>query len=154
MGVKNWTKSLIAHFGNISEIIPILPVSLICFAVDVTSNIVGSPTINEVISAVVHAYYIIEQQRNESTSCVARQSVYCDADLANFEISAAGEIAEKMALTAATYEVSQSRLRVRFVLVLCYWHYPSFYLSHGYTDNVFIEDAESGQALKAQKTIS
>lgn len=74
---------------------------------DVTSNAVGSPTLNEVISAIVHAYYIIEEQREASTNCVARQSVYCDSDLADFETSATGESAEKLALTEATYQVSQ-----------------------------------------------
>lgn len=72
---------------------------------DVTSSVVGSPTLNEVISAVVHAYYIIEEQREASKKCVDRQSVYCDSDLAAFEISATGEIAEKLALTEATYQV-------------------------------------------------
>lgn len=58
-----------------------------------------------VIAAVAHAINIIQEEREASEKCVARQSVYCDSDIAGFEVSARDEVDKSLASTAATFEV-------------------------------------------------
>lgn len=75
---------------------------------DITSDVIPSPTLTEVITAVAHAYYVVQEEREASEECVARQSEYCDSDIEFFEVSARAEIEESLASTAATFEVSES----------------------------------------------
>lgn len=75
-------------------------------AADVTGSVIPSPTLSAVITAVVHAYYIVQEQRIAGEECVARQSVYCDSDIDVFEVSARDESVAALASTAATFEVS------------------------------------------------
>lgn len=84
----------------------VLPSLWCARAVGVTSDAVRSPSLSEVISVVTHAYYIVREQREEYGKCVARQSLYCDADLASFEVDARNESIAALASTAATLEVS------------------------------------------------
>lgn len=67
---------------------------------------IPSPTLTQVITAIVHAYYIVKEQREASEDCVARQSTFCDSDIAAFEVSARDQVAGSLASTAATFEVS------------------------------------------------
>lgn len=75
--------------------------------VDVTSGVIPSPSLTDVISAVAHAYFIVQEEREASEDCVARQSVYCDSDIAEFEVTARSDVEESLASTAATFEVSE-----------------------------------------------
>lgn len=75
-------------------------------AVSVSSNAIPTPSLNEVISAVFHAYYIIREQREQYEECVERQSVYCDMDIETHAATAKEEILLSLSATAATYEVS------------------------------------------------
>lgn len=75
-------------------------------AVDVASNAVATPTLTEVITAVLHAHNIVEEQLDAYEKCVKRQSVYCDADLADYGETAKEDNVAALSATAATYEVS------------------------------------------------
>ncbi|CAM9421672.1 unnamed protein product, partial [Scytosiphon promiscuus] len=74
--------------------------------VDVTSQVIPSPALTAVVTAVVHAYYIVQEQREASEDCVARQSLYCDSDIAAFEIVAREESVSSLSSTAATFEIA------------------------------------------------
>ena len=83
-----------------------------------------SPTFHEVISVVVHAFRVIEEQREAHERCVVRQSVYCDDDMNNFEVLAREQAEASTATTAATLEV-QVDLFVRCIPdfhELLFWH--------------------------------
>lgn len=68
---------------------------------------IPSPTLTAVITAVVHAYYIVQEAREASVDCVARQSLYCDADIATFEVLARDDSVSSLSSTAATFEVGR-----------------------------------------------
>ncbi|CAM9490400.1 unnamed protein product [Ectocarpus fasciculatus] len=74
--------------------------------VDVTSGVIPSPSLTDVITSVVHAYYIVQEQREASQECVARQSVYCDLDISTFEVLARDASVASLASTAATFEIA------------------------------------------------
>lgn len=71
----------------------------------VTSNALPSPTLNEVISAVIHAYYIVEEQREAYKECVEGQSTFCDSDILTFGASAEADSIAALSSTAAKLEV-------------------------------------------------
>lgn len=73
---------------------------------DVTGMVIPSPTLSDVINAVAHAYYIVQEQREAGEACVAHQSLYCDSDIEVFEVLAREESVAALASTAATLEVS------------------------------------------------
>ncbi|CBJ29864.1 conserved unknown protein [Ectocarpus siliculosus] len=74
--------------------------------VDVTGYVIPSPSLTDVITAVLHAYYIVQEQREANQECVARQSVYCDLDISNFEVLARDASVASLASTAATFEIA------------------------------------------------
>lgn len=76
-------------------------------AVEVTSRALPSPSLNQVIAAIYHAYFVVEEQRKAYEKCVDRQSVYCDSDIETFSATARVQSIESLALTAATLEVSR-----------------------------------------------
>ena len=102
---------LLQHVLTLPNIPP--PLATPNHQVDVTSGVIPSPTLTAVITAVAHAYFIVQEERGASEDCVARQSVYCDSDIEEFEATARVEIEESLASTAATFEVSESLCVVR-----------------------------------------
>lgn len=86
--------------------------------VDLTSHVIPSPSLTDVITAVVHAYYIVQEQREASQECVARQSVYCDLDISTFEVLARDASVASLASTAATLEVRRRSMSLR---AACGW---------------------------------
>lgn len=71
--------------------------------------VLQSPSLNQVASTVLHAYYIIEEQRERYSACVDRQSIACDAEFSSFATTADEDTAEKLASTAVAFEVRDSQ---------------------------------------------
>lgn len=104
--IPSRTLSLCKHVSTLLSPSPLLFVRYVNPTADVTGTVIPSPTFSAVVTAVAHAYYIIQEQREAGEACVARQSVYCDSDMEIFEVSARDESVAALASTTATFEVS------------------------------------------------